>query len=298
VGSSILHALLEDPDFNITILTRLISRSVFPETHPNVKVVRCEYTLSNLMSSFQSQDAVICAISIQSISTQKLIIEAAEKAGVKRFILDEYANSPTNQVGLPELERFRTPKREMVALAKSLATVNSNFTWSALATGNFIDYAMRKFPAFGFSIPERKARLIDDGTEPYTAVTVEDIGVAVRGILRRPEETANKYLHIRSTQTTQKEILDALEDVTGTDWEVEYADSRELFETGKAGFEKGERAGMLDLLVVQLFAKGAGRSVVVSKEDSDNDLLGVKEKPVKDIVKKVVADIAVSSPDT
>ncbi len=264
---------------------------MFPETHPNVSVHRCEYELPALTSLFRGKDAVICAISVQSVAIQKTIMEAAEAAGVKRFILDEYINSP-NQRGLSELEQYRTPKLEMVALAKSMASANRNFTWSALATGNFIDYALKKFPAFGFDIPQRKARLIDDGTEPITAVILDDIGIAVRGILRKPEETANKHLHIRSTKASQKDILTALEEITGQKWEVEYVESKELYEQGKLKFENKERAGMLDLLVVQLFARGAGRSIVVSEEESDNELLGVKEKTVKEVVEKVMLEIS------
>jgi len=217
-------------------------------------------------------------------------LHAAETAGVKRFVLDDYGNSPTNQRGLVELEPFRTPRRTMVELAESLAASNRNFTWSALVTGNFIDYSMKKLPWFGFSIDERKARIVDDGTEPFTAVTVEDVGVAVRGILRKPAETANKILHIRSVQTSQKEILEALEDMTGRQWEVEYADSKQMYERGKAGLEKGDRAQGLDLLAVQLFAKGADRSVVVSRENADNALLGVEEKDIVTVLKKAMAD--------
>ena len=294
VGSHILKALLEDADFHITILTRLVSKSVFSETHPNIKVIRCEYTIPNLISAFHSQDAVVCANSVQSIAAQKEIIEAAEKAGVKRFVLNEYANSPTNQTFLPELEQFRTTKLEMVALAESLAAKNPEFTWSALATGNFIDYSLKKYPAFGFDITQRKARLIDDGTEPISATTLADIGVAVRGILRRPAETANKYLHIRSTETTQKMILGAMEESMGEKWDVEYQDSQELFEKGKEKFGRGEREGMLHLLVVQLFAKGAARSIVVSREKSDNELLGVREKDVKEVVNDVLSDVVLA----
>ena len=215
-------------------------------------------------------------------------MEAAEKAGVKRFILNDYGNSIVTQTGLPELERFRTTKREDLEHAKQLSATNPSFTWSALATGNFIDYSLRKYPAFGFNIPQRKARLIDGGEEHFGAVTLEDIGIGVRGMLRRPEETANKYLHIRSTETTQKEILKALEEITGKEWEVEYADSKELYKKGQEMLEKGDRQWMLNLLVFQLFQKGGGRSVVISKEDSNNELLGVKEKKVNEIVKEVL----------
>lgn len=222
---------------------------------------------------------------------QKDIIEAAEKAGVKRFVLNEYANSPTNQTFLPELQSFRTVKMQMVEQVKALAASNSAFTWSALATGNFIDYSLKKYPAFGFDLDKKTARLIDDGTEPISATTLEDIGIAVRGILRRPKETANKYLHIRSTEASQKQILEALEQATGQKWGVEYEESQELLQRGREMFAKGDRAGMLNLLVVQLFAKGAGRSIVVSKEDSDNELLGVREKDVKEVVEAVLADL-------
>ncbi len=234
---------------------------------------------------------MVCATSVQSIELQKDIIEAAQKAGVKRFILNEYANSPTNQTFLPELESFRTVKLQMVEQAKALAAVNPEFTWSALATGNFIDYSLEKYPAFGFDLAKKRARLIDDGTEPISATTLEDIGVAVRGILRRPEMTANQYLHIRSTEASQKQILEALEGITGQEWEVKYEDSRELYEKGKEMFAGGDRAGMLNLLVVQLFAKGASRSIVVSKEESDNELLGVREKDVEEVVRAVLANM-------
>lgn len=217
-------------------------------------------------------------------------MRAAEQAGVKRFILDDYGNSPTNQKGLTELEPFRTPRRTMVELAEALAGTNMNFTWTALVTGNFIDYSMTKLSWYGFSIDERKARLVDDGTEQFTAVTVEDVGVAVRGILRRPAETAKKILHIRSVQTSQKEILETLEDIMGKRWEVEYVDSSRMYERGKAALEKGNQAQAVDLLAVQLFAKGADRSIVVSREEADNDLLGVEEKDVRTILTKTVVE--------
>lgn len=243
VGSNILNALVADPSFNITILTRPDSKSSFPSSQSNIKILRCDYDLPSLISAFQSQDAVICAIAVQAIATQTILIQAAEKAGVRRFILNEFANSPTNQIGLPEFRNFSATvtKQEMVTLVKTLAAANSNFTWSALATGNFIDLSLRKYPPFGFDLARKTARLIDDGTEPITAVTLEDIGIAVRGILRSPESTANKYLHIRSTETTQKQILHALEEQTGETWETTYASSRELYAVGKEKFERGER---------------------------------------------------------
>ena len=44
------------------------------------------------------------------------MIEAAVVAGVKRFILNEYAGSNIRDTGLPELEPFRREKREVLEL--------------------------------------------------------------------------------------------------------------------------------------------------------------------------------------
>lgn len=289
VGSAVLRTLLEDNDFDITILTRPDSKSVMPEM-PNVAVQTCDYNVPALVQVFTGKDAVVCAIAVQHVSIQTVLLEAAEKAGVKRFILNEFGNSPTNQVGLPETRNMgpvRT-KREMIVLAESLTAANPAFTWSALATGNFIDYSLINYPPLGFDIARNKARLIDDGSEQISASTMADIGIAVRGILRNPAETANKHLHIRSMQASQKDILGAFQALTGKQWEVEYASSQELYESGKALLAKGEQLGVLNILVCQLFAKGAGRSIVVSREKSDNELLGVREKSVEAIVQDVL----------
>jgi len=256
-----------------------------------VKVVRTEYSHDNLVQLWRGFDAVVSATGVQTFDQQAEWIKAAHEAGVKRFILNDYANSIENQRGVPELEQFRDAKRDCLALAKQLAAEDDNFSWSALATGNFIDLSLKKYPIFGFEIPLRKARLVDDGTERLSAVTVADIGKAVRGILRQPEETKNRYLHIRSVETCQKEILAALQDQTGAEWEVRYEKSSEMYERGKAAFKAGERSGMLDLLVTQLFQKGSNRSIVVSREKSDNELLGVEEKSISVIVRDVLATL-------
>lgn len=70
------------------------------------------------------------------------MINAAAAVGVKRFIVDEFANSP-NQVGLPDLEFARLTKRGILKHAKQTADETDGFTWTALATGNFIDYVCK-----------------------------------------------------------------------------------------------------------------------------------------------------------
>lgn len=292
MGSQILSALLDNPNdgFSVTILSRSGSTTTDPQS---IRVVKADFDdLNALIRVFSGQDVVIHASAIPGIPSQPLMIEAAVKAGVKRFILNEFANS-YNQPGLPELERFRIPKRNIMELAKQkTAESNGAFSWSGLATGNFLDYALMKYPQIGIDIRTGTARLIDGGTEPFSAVVLKDIGLAVKGILRKPEETKNRMCHIRSVETCQKEILEACERAVGTRFQVEYIDGDKFYKEGQQAFVRGERSGMVNILVVQLFQKGQSRSIVVQKGKSDNELLGVVEKTTDEIVHSVLETIS------
>lgn len=224
---------------------------------------------------------------------QTAILDAAKAAGVKRFILNEFANSPIYQTGLPELMPYREVKDRVQKHAQKLAVESvldegPIFSWTGIVTGNLTDLSLRKYPIFGFDLQNRTARLVDDGTEPFTGTILRDIGIAVKGVLLHPEETKNRYVHIRSVCSSQKDIMEAFEAATGEKWPVTYVSSKDLLENGRKEFAAGNRKGMLDLLVAQLFEKGANRSVVVPQQLSDNRLVGVEEKPIDVIVREVL----------
>jgi hypothetical protein len=143
----------------------------------------------------------------------------------------------------------------------------------------------------GFDIVRRSAVIYDKGSEPFTGVTLAGIGQAVVGILQNPDETANRHLCVRSLQTTQNDLLAAFEAATGEAWSVERSTSAELVARGRAKRENGEGGWVLDLVVGQLYEDGAGNSVVIEKEQSDNYLLGVAEENLMDVVTTIVADV-------
>ncbi|KAK5939588.1 hypothetical protein PMZ80_007967 [Knufia obscura] len=276
IGTHILHALLEDPadNFEVTILTRPESTSTFP-SHPSVTIARVAHDdYDGLTRTFSSHDAIIHAGAIPSIPTQPLLIKAAVAAGIKRFILNEFANSPITQTGLPETARFRQPRLDVLAVAKDAAANNPTFSWTGLAVGNILDLSLLRYPQFGIDVRKHSVKYTDDGTERVSAVILPDIGLAVRGILRAPEGTRNRYCHVRSVETDQVGIVRALEGRQG----VRYA---------------GERSGFHDLVVVQLFGRveGSGGSVIVGREESDNLLLGVREKEVGEVVEGVLRSL-------
>lgn len=249
--------------------------------------------LPGLADVFRGHDAIVHAGGIPSIASQPLMIEAAVKAGVSRFVLNEFANSPITQVGLRETERFRRPRVDVAEFAKKVADENPGFSWTGLCVGNILDLSLLKFPQFGIDIKGRRVKYTDEGRERITAVTLPDIGVAVRGILRTPAQTRNRYYHIRSVETDQVGIVKALEGLQECEYEVSRESSEVLYERGKEGFARGERSAFHDLLIVQLFGRveGKGSSVLVGGEESDNTLLGVREKDVGEIVASVLESL-------
>ena len=115
------------------------------------------------------------------------------------------------------------------------------------------------------------------------------IATAVVGILRHPQETANRHLLVRSVETCQNELLVAFEEATGKKWPISHDTTAQLIARGREKHSKGDRAWVLDLIVGQLLEEGAGRSIVATAETADNTLLEMPEENVLDIVKGIVA---------
>lgn len=149
----------------------------------------------------------------------------------------------------------------------------------------------------GFDPSTRTATIYDAGTQEFTGTTLEGIGRAVAGVLQRPEETANRHVRVRSVQTCQRQLLDGFRSATtttaeeGKEWEVRGDSVAAVLERGRAKLRDGRRPGWtLDIAVAQLYEEGEPpRCVVVSREESDNELLGVREETVDEIVAKVLA---------
>jgi pimeloyl-ACP methyl ester carboxylesterase len=102
-------------------------------------VTRVPYTLDELTKALAGQDAVVCAVSAGGISLQPVMVDAAEAAGVKRFVLDDFGWGPYFK-GLPEFAAVKKQRAAGPERARALAEKNPGFTWSSVATGNPIDW--------------------------------------------------------------------------------------------------------------------------------------------------------------
>ncbi|KAI0837558.1 NAD(P)-binding protein [Hypoxylon sp. FL0890] len=282
-GTPITAALLR-AGFDVTIITRVESASTFPD---GIAVIRTAYTVERLTAALAGQDAVVCAVGPAGISTQVAMIDAAESAGVKRFIVDDFGWGP-NFRSLPEFGEIGAQRRVAWDHAKKVSDANPKFTWTGVSIGNPIDWAIKRFPLMGFDVKQRSAIIYDDGTEEFTGTTLEGIGQAVVGVLKHPEETANRFVKARSIQTCQNQLLDAFQQITGQSWEIKRGSAKDLLESGRKKHQAGVGGWILELVVYQLFEPGEARCIVASKEESDAELLEMKEETSKDIARKVL----------
>ncbi|KAK6438180.1 hypothetical protein LTR95_005617 [Oleoguttula sp. CCFEE 5521] len=284
LGQPITAALLKAA-FDVTIITRVDSTTTHP---PDVAITRTPYDPPHLIQAFTGQDAVVCVVGLGGVAMQNTFVDAAEAAGVRRFIIDDFGWGP-GMHNLPDVDAIFAERRACCAYAQAKAAASPGFTWTGIASGSPIDRVLRLFPAMGFDVASRKAIIYDDGTEMFTGTTLAGIGAAVVGVLRHPEQTANRFVKVMSIKTCQKELLAAFEQAVDGDWKVQRSSASAIIAAGREKLAAGDGSGLRDIAVAHIFDPGEARCVVApSWEESDSRLLGVEEVSVEDLVAAVV----------
>jgi hypothetical protein len=146
---------------------------------------------------------------------------------------------------------------------------------------------MKRFPLMGFDVENRSGIIYDQGAEYFTGTTLEGIGQSVVGVLQHPEETRNRFVKVMSIKTGQKELLAGFESVTQSQWRVQRATTKTLLESAREKHLSGKGGWILEMVVAQLFDEGQARSLVApTREETDSELLGVREESAAEIAAK------------
>jgi hypothetical protein len=120
----------------ITALKRPGSTSKFP-TSPNLKVIESDLSLESLVSIFTGQDVVISIVGATGIAEQKSYVDAAVKAGVKRFLPSEFGINGQSEA-VKELTPFFAVKQDL--LDYLVEKEKDGLTWTALIVGVLYDW--------------------------------------------------------------------------------------------------------------------------------------------------------------
>lgn len=135
LGSFVVNALKADGAFNVTVLSRKSSSGAAPE---NVRMVKVDdtYPQNELEQAFEGQDAVVMTTSFHVYGQEGKFIDAAVKAGVRRFIPSDFGSNTNNKNTLAMFPMMGAKARVVGELRAKEA---SGLSWTAICTGMFTD---------------------------------------------------------------------------------------------------------------------------------------------------------------
>ncbi|KAF9767221.1 hypothetical protein IL306_000232 [Fusarium sp. DS 682] len=284
LGSKVVESLLK-AGFEVTAITRNESSATFPD---RVTVKRVDITsVDSVKEALVGHDAVVSTATTAAAGGQKVIIDAAIAAKVPRFIPSEFG-VPSRQNRDTKIGKLLGAKVQNTDYLIELAEKHDWFSWTGLSNGLFLDSGLKNPRAF-INVKDRKIRIVDSGNEPYSTTSLAFVGEAVAAILKKPEETKNKYLNIAGVTTTENEVLKIVEQVTGDKFEVTHVTGAELEKTGDEKIAKGDFSAFGDYLEQFLFADGAGHAL--KGDENAIGLLGLQEENLEEVIKSVVAEV-------
>lgn len=95
----------------------------------------------------------------------------------------------------------------------------------------------------GTSVKNRRATILDSGTQKLSAKMLPNIARALVQILQRPK-TKNRYLFIQDFSCSQRDIVENLEWLSGERWTVENVKTAERVEQARARLAGGDNAAL------------------------------------------------------
>ncbi|KAI0834673.1 putative oxidoreductase CipA-like protein [Hypoxylon sp. FL0890] len=265
VGPTFISQLLQD-GFKVTVLARKGANHSYPSS---VNVVEVDYdSPDTLVKALEGQDAVVSALGFAVLTKQIPLIQAAVKAGVKRFLPSEYGGDAENEKTL-QLPPFQAKKATSDFLKKEAAA--GHITYTLVSTGPFLDMALRG--GLFADLKGKSIRLWDGGDRPFSTTTLPSVAKAVSEVLKHPEETKNRNIFVHSATFTLKELLEKAKKATGAEgWKVETPSISEILKEGLADLEKGE-INRVAFIATAIWGEGYGGRF----QKVDNELLGIKE---------------------
>ncbi|KAK0385484.1 hypothetical protein NLU13_6664 [Sarocladium strictum] len=288
VGAPLLSALEADGNFEVSVLRRSNSSSSKTKTNVAEIIVSPDLTLEELTDALKGQDVVIASFPLKDVNQHLRLVEAAFRAGVRRFIPADFGSCDAASEWAQEtlkLYRDKTLVREKLEkLAASSAKDGGNFTWTAIICGHFFDFGLRS-GLLHFDLEKKTAQILDGGNTKASASTLHRVAEATIRVLQKSQETANRALYIQSFCLTQLELLAALEKVTGSKWKVEDLESKSFMAREKAKADAGDHAAVEEVVYVIGTLEADWRS----KADFAMQLLELEDEDLDYVLTQVIA---------
>jgi hypothetical protein len=144
LGSLVLKNLLHSSkNFNITIISRSESESIFPED-PSITIKAGSYDSDSfLASAFSGIDAVVLALHYTAVpDTELRLIKAAVAAGAKWIFPTEFGSDTGNEVMINAVP-IHPAKVHVRGVIEDLAKNYEGLKWVGVVTNPWLDWVSR-----------------------------------------------------------------------------------------------------------------------------------------------------------
>ncbi|KAI0140000.1 NAD(P)-binding protein [Hypoxylon sp. NC0597] len=295
LGIPLLRALTS-AGHTVTVIQRKESTTPPPSGVKSAKVDLTNF--DELVSVFKGHEVYLNATPYPSLSMDKVIIDAAVAASVKRIIPSEFTtnlDSPLSRK-LPHM-KGKTEVREYLESVIS----RTNTSWTSINNGSFFEMGL-KFGFIGPNIAQEKAVFHDGGEKVVGASTLPDIGAALVKILDPAhfEETANKPVYMYSAAVSERMLTNLVSKVAGIDFGT-MEDGRitnisvdEAIEEGERKLVNGDKSGMLAYYYKMMYGDGYGGTDFENL--SWNERLGLRimtEKDIETLISEIARELGV-----
>lgn len=242
-------------------------------------------SLDSLSTALEGQQALVSALATPAVLTQKLLIDAAVKAGVKRIIPSEFGCNLHNAK-----TRALPVYADKVAIEEYLneLAVKGLLSYTLIFNGPFLDWGLRNGMCFNFK--ERKAEIYDGGDHLFSTSRLSTAGKAVRRTLTHLRETADRAVWVKDIDVSQKQLLKLAQSLTpGEEWEVTEVETAELEKQALEDIEKKQigPTTMLNLIRRAIFNPAYGNNF---GEKVHNQVLGIRgmtEPDLEELIRSI-----------
>lgn len=286
IGKPILAALLKT-EFEVTIIARASSKGVY-DIPVTLKQVSDNYNQDEITTALEGQDAVIIAFAHAGNAHHRTIMDAAADAGVKHIVPNHWGSNAELSIIHEVSDRAKALDRDVDYLRQR----QDRSSWTAIVPGIFFDSA---FPnsLLGFNLQNKTVEVWDSGNATFSASTHDDIANATIAVLKNPEAVKNQYAYTSSFSTSQNQLLDVVQKLTGRTWTVKTVISAEKVKEARETIVNGAQ-GMPWLMAQGTLAASCLFGGEQYQADFDragrsaNAVLGLKASNVVDSVAKLM----------
>ncbi|KAG8166769.1 hypothetical protein KVR01_002458 [Diaporthe batatas] len=288
LGKPLFDALVK-AGFEVTVLAR--SAGKIPTLPPTATETVVDFASpDSLVAALKGHDAVVSALGSQpgTAQAQKALAQASADSGVKRFIPSDFGSNLDN----PEVRKLAVFK-DKIELRDELVRLSreTKLTWTSVSNNAFLDWGLEN--KFLLDPVEGKATLWDGGENLISVTRLAAVGQAVVGVLKHPDETANRTVFVQEAAVSLKRLVEiAKENTPGKTWTVVEGSTEDVVKKSNEALSKGifEAWVFVSLIFRAAFSNVTGAHFA----NNDNSLLGVhelSEAELKAVVKEILAGI-------